>query len=428
MSTTSSTQKTAHQNQGPEPGTQYRGIAKNLVLRSLRSIESGILQIREGSDIISLGKPAEDGLEATIDILDSRFYRGILLRGSVGAAEAYVAGWWKTEDLTAVVRVLARNLDSVDSMDSGLQWLSKPFLWGYHLLNWNSLEGARKNISAHYDLSNEFFEKMLDPTMCYSCGIFETPDSTLEEASIEKMDRLCRKLYLKPEDHLLEIGTGWGGLAIHAAKNYGCKVTTTTISREQHAMARKRIDEAGLQNQIDLKLEDYRNLAGQYDKIVSVEMIEAIGKSQFGIFWKRCSELLRPGGRMALQSITIQDHRFESAAREVDFIKRYIFPGSCIPSVSALLGAAAQSSDLRLVHLEEIGSHYVRTLAEWRKNVHDHYQEVLSLGLDEAFLRLWDYYLCYCEGGFAERSIGDAQLILERPGAVTAPILGAIQS
>ena len=224
MSTTSSTQETAHQGQGPELRTPYRGIARNLVLRSLRSIESGILQIREGSNVISLGKPAEDGLEATIDVLDPRFYRGTLLRGSVGAAEAYVAGWWKTEDLTAVVRVLARNLDSVDSMDSGLQWLSKPFLWGYHLLNWNSLEGARKNISAHYDLSNDFFEKMLDPTMCYSCGIFETPGSTLQEASIEKMDRLCRKLYLKPEDHLLEIGTGWGGLAIHAAKGGGASL------------------------------------------------------------------------------------------------------------------------------------------------------------------------------------------------------------
>ena len=426
MTTTTPTFGSSPTDQDPTPKNTSGGIARKLVLRSLSSIQSGVLTIHEGLKKIPLGKTADDGLSANLQVLDGRFYRSTLLRGSVGAAEAYIAGWWKTDDLTAVVRILARNLDSVDAMDSGLQWLSKPFLWAYHLLNWNSLEGARKNISAHYDLSNEFFGKMLDPTMCYSCGIFETPAATLEEASIEKMDRLCRKLYLNSEDHLLEIGTGWGGLAIHAAKNYGCRVTTTTISREQHAIARKRIDEAGLQNLIELKLEDYRNLDGQFDKIVSVEMIEAIGKSQFRTFWKRCGELLRPGGRLALQSITIQDHRFETAAREVDFIKRYVFPGSCIPSVSALLSAASESSDLRLVHLEEIGSHYVRTLAEWRENVHAHQEEVLALGLDESFLRLWDFYLCYCEGGFAERTIGDAQLIMERPGATTEPLLGQI--
>ena len=398
MTTTSPTFESNSSDQPPAPKKSSGGIARKLVLRSLDSIQSGILTILEGSEKIPLGKTADDGLSATLEVLDGRFYRSTLLRGSVGAAEAYIAGWWKTDDLTAVVRILARNLDSVDAMDSGLQWLSKPFLWAYHLLNWNSLEGARKNISAHYDLSNEFFGKMLDPTMCYSCGIFENPSATLEEASIEKMDRLCRKLYLNSGDHLLEIGTGWGGLAIHAAKNYGCRVTTTTISREQHAIARKRIDEAGLQNLIELKLEDYRNLDGQFDKIVSVEMIEAIGKNQFRTFWKRCGELLRPGGRLALQSITIQDHRFETASREVDFIKRYVFPGSCIPSVSALLSAASESSDLRLVHLEEIGSHYVRTLAEWRDNVHAHKEDVMALGLDESFLRLWDFYLCYCEG------------------------------
>mgnify|MGYP001314679059 FL=1 len=240
------------------------------------------------------------------------------------------------------------------------------------------------------------------------------------------MNRLCRKLYLKPEDHLLEIGTGWGGMAIHAASKYGCKVTTTTISREQHDMARKRIDEAGLQDRIDLRLEDYRKLDGVYDKLVSVEMIEAIGKNQFKTFWNKCSELLRPGGRLALQSITIQDHRFETASTEVDFIKRYIFPGSCIPSVSALLTAASASSDLRLVHLEEIGSHYVRTLAEWRANVHARLDGAMELGLDNKFMRMWDFYLSYCEGGFAERTIGDAQLVMERPGATTPPLLGHI--
>ena len=402
------------------------GLARHLVLKTLSSIKLGLLHIEDGPDTHTFGSASEDSLEATICITDSRFYRNTLLRGSVGSAEAYIQEWWKTPDLTAVIRILARNLDSLDSIDGGWQWLSKPFLWGYHLFNWNSLKGAQRNISAHYDLSNAFFQMMLDPTMCYSCGIFEDSTSTLEDSSIEKMDRLCRKLYLKPEDHLLEIGTGWGGMAIHAASKYGCKVTTTTISREQHDMARKRIDEAGLQDRIDLRLEDYRKLDGVYDKLVSVEMIEAIGKNQFKTFWNKCSELLRPGGRLALQSITIQDHRFETASREVDFIKRYIFPGSCIPSVSALLTAASASSDLRLVHLEEIGSHYVRTLAEWRANVHARLDGAMELGLDNKFMRMWDFYLSYCEGGFAERTIGDAQLVMERPGATTPPLLGHI--
>ncbi|MGE4619020.1 MAG: cyclopropane-fatty-acyl-phospholipid synthase family protein [Planctomycetota bacterium] len=400
------------------------GMARSLVLKTLSRIASGELDIVEGTSRQRLGKNSEDGLQAEIIVEDARFYRTTLVRGSVGAAEAYIAGWWKTPDLTAVIRILARNLDALDSIDSGWQWLSKPLLWAYHLLNWNSFSGSQKNISAHYDLSNQFFQLMLDPTMCYSCGIFKTPDSSLEEASIEKMDRLCRKLYLQPEDHLLEIGTGWGALAIHAAKEYGCRVTTTTISREQHDLARTRIDESGLQGQIDLRFEDYRKLTGTYDKIISVEMIEAIGRRQFGTFWKKCGALLAPGGRLALQSITIQDHRFETASREVDFIKRHIFPGSCIPGVSALLAAAASNSDLRLVHMEEIGSHYPKTLATWRDNVFSQLDTIKTLGMDQRFIRLWEFYLCYCEGGFIERTIGDAQMILERPGAKTAPILG----
>lgn len=403
-----------------------RGFSKNLVLKALGNIEKGQLCILENSTKVVLGKISDDQLDAEIIVEDPRFYRALLLRGSVGAAEAYVQGWWNTPDLTAVIRVLARNLEALDTIDSGWQWLSKPFLWIYHLLNWNTFSGSRKNISAHYDLSNDFFQMMLDPTMCYSCGIYETADSSLEEASLEKMDRLCKKLLLDENDHLLEIGSGWGGLAIHAAKNYGCKVTTITISNKQYELARQRIEKAGLQEKIDLKLEDYRKLTGKYDKIISIEMIEAIGRNQFGTFWRKCADLLAPGGRMALQSITIQDHRFEMASREVDFIKRYIFPGSCIPSVSALLAAAANKSDLRLIHMEEIGSHYCRTLSDWRENVHRNIDKILANGMDQRFLRLWDFYLCYCEGGFAERTIGDAQMILERPGASSTQILGTL--
>jgi cyclopropane-fatty-acyl-phospholipid synthase len=294
---------------------------------------------------------------------------------------------------------------------------SRPLLALFHAFRRNTENGSRANIAAHYDLSNEFFELFLDDTMMYSCGVFERPEATLREASIAKIDRICRKLELSPRDHLLEIGTGWGGFAIHAAREYGCRVTTTTISRAQHDLAAKRIRDAGLEDRITLLFQDYRKLTGVYDKLVSIEMIEAVGHHYYDDYFRSCSALLAPGGRMCIQAITIADQLYESARRSVDFIQRYIFPGSCIPSVTALCSSMTRASELRLVGLDDIGPDYVKTLMKWRENLTRRADEARALGFDDQFLRLWDFYFCYCAGGFAERRIGTVHMLLERPAS-----------
>jgi cyclopropane-fatty-acyl-phospholipid synthase len=306
-------------------------------------------------------------------------------------------------------------------MDGGWSRLAEPVRRLLHAAARNTRAGSRRNIAAHYDIGNDFFELFLDPTMMYSCAVFERADMSLEQAQVAKLDRLCLKLDLQPGDHLLEIGTGWGALALHAARHYGCRVTTTTISREQHALARRRIDEAGLAERITLRLDDYRDLDGRYDKLVSVEMIEAIGHQYFDTFFRRCSELLMPGGTMVLQAITIDDRQYESARDSVDFIKRHIFPGCCIPSVTALAQSMARASTLRIVDLEDIGPHYATTLAAWRRNLFANAERVRAGGYPEALLRMWHFYLSYCEGGFTERALGDVQLVLQESSAAVPP-------
>ena len=286
--------------------------------------------------------------------------------------------------------------------------------------------GSRRNIAAHYDLGNEFFELFLDPTLTYSSGIFETPEATMEEASIAKYERLCQKLRIGPDDHVLEIGTGWGGFALHAAGRYGCRVTTTTISRRQYELASKRVDEAGLADRIEVLLEDYRDLSGSYDKLVSIEMIEAVGHEQLDTFFGVCGERLKPDGVMALQAITVPDKDFEAHARSVDFIKRYIFPGGELVSVGSVNAAASRATDLRLTHLEDLTPHYAETLRRWRTRMFQNLPRMRALGLDDRFLRMWEFYLCYCEGGFEERSIGLVQAVLEKSGARRAPVLGSL--
>jgi len=276
--------------------------------------------------------------------------------------------------------------------------------------------GSRRNISAHYDLGNDFFRLFLDDTLMYSAGVFETPEATMEEASIAKIDRICRKLELGPDDHLLEIGTGWGGFAIHAARHYGCRVTTTTISEAQHQLARERIIEAGLEDRIELLREDFRNLTGQYDKLVSIEMIEAIGEANIGRFFAVCNGLLKPHGKMLLQSITIADNLYEGYRRSVDFIQRYIFPGGFLPSVASLCHAVGRNSDMRLFHLEDIGPHYAETLKRWRQQFNTNLTAIRALGYPPEFIRMWEFYLCYCEGGFLERATGDVQMLLVKSG------------
>ena len=391
-------------------------------------LTGGELVIEAPGSTVRCGQPAVDGLQARIQVHDPAFWRAVALRGSVGAGEAWAAGDWTADDPAQVVRMFARNHEALASLDSGLARFAMPLLRGWDALRRNSRSGARKNIAAHYDLSNEFFQLWLDPTMTYSSGIYERPDATLEESSVAKLDRLARKLRLTADDHLLEIGAGWGSMAMHAAREYGCRVTTTTISKQQHALATQRVKDAGLQGRIEILLEDYRDLQGTYDKIVSIEMIEAIGWRQYPTYFGTLSRLLRLEGLAAIQAITIADQHYERAKRDVDFIKRYIFPGCTIPSINAMAQAAADNGDLRLVHLEDITPHYARTLRDWRHNLYDSADEALALGFDETFLRLWEFYLAYCEGGFEERHIGDVQLLFAKPGDRLMPLLPALEA
>lgn len=398
------------------PVRERGSLWRRAVLGRLARLRSGTLAVEDGGNEVLLGRPAEDGLSARIAVRHPRFWRRAALGGSVGAGESYADGDWDADDLPSVVRLFARNQEALAGLERGLAVLRRPAVAAFAALRPNTRAGSRRNIADHYDLGNDFFSLMLDRTMTYSSAVFEPPEATLEEASLRKLDLLCKKLDLRPGDHLLEIGGGWGSMALHAASRYGCRVTTTTISRAQWELARERVAEAGLANRVTVLLSDYRDLGGRYDKAVSIEMIEAIGSEQYRTFFRKCGALLAPGGLLALQAITITDQRYERARREVDFLKRHVFPGSCIPSVTALVGAATEASDLGLRHLEDFAPHYARTLAAWRANLEARRAEVERL-TDERFRRLWRFYLCYCEGGFRERYIGVAQMLFARPGA-----------
>ncbi|MGB1657498.1 MAG: class I SAM-dependent methyltransferase [Longimicrobiales bacterium] len=389
-------------------------LAKRAVRAQLDALDRGRLTLIDGDRTSVHG--TTDGLSATVNVLDPGFYRAVAFGGHVGAAEAYADGAWTTPDLTALVRLFVRNREVLDGMETGLARVAQPLRHFLHARNRNTESGSRRNIHAHYDLGNDFFREFLDETMTYSAGIFDDPVSTLNDASISKYDRLCRKLDLGPDDHVVEIGTGWGGFALHAASTYGCRVTTTTISREQHGLATQRIREAGLDDRVSVMLEDYRKLTGTFDKLVSIEMIEAVGHHYFETYFQQCAHLLAPHGLAAIQAITIQDRFYESARREVDFIKKYIFPGSCIPSISALSRAAAPT-DLRLVHLEDLTPHYAETLRRWRARFFDRWDRIEAQGFDEHFKRIWEFYFCYCEGGFDEAVLGSIQFLFAKPQA-----------
>jgi cyclopropane-fatty-acyl-phospholipid synthase len=393
-------------------------LAKGLLLGQLRKIRYGRLRLLDTGATASFGQVSEAGpFDVAIRVRHPRFYSDAVFGGTTGAGESYMHGAWDCDNLTDLVRLMVVNRELMNDVDSGWSRLSAPLLQLAHRLNRNTAAGSRRNIAAHYDLGNEFFELFLDETLAYSCGIFPRADSTLLEASTAKFAAACSKLQLKPGQHLLEIGTGWGGLAIHAARHYGCHVTTTTISREQYELAAKKVQQAGLGDRITLLLEDYRDLTGKYDALVSIEMIEAVGHQYLDTYFERCSDLLKPDGAMLLQSITIRDQFYEQAKRSVDFIKRFIFPGSFIPSVKALTDSLARCTDMKLFHMEDIGPHYARTLHLWRQRFMARQSEVRALGYPESFVRMWDYYLCYCEGGFEERSLGDVQMLLTKPGS-----------
>jgi cyclopropane-fatty-acyl-phospholipid synthase len=369
----------------------------------------------------SVGDLRHDPVE--VQVHEPEFYLDVLLGGSIGAGRAYIDGTWSSSDLTALLRIFVRNAELTDGLEGGLAWFAGALDWLAHRLRPNTHAGSRRNIAEHYDLGNELFELFLDSTMTYSAGIFETPSSTLEQASIAKLDRVCRKLGLNPADHVLEIGTGWGSFAIHAATHYGCRVTTTTISSEQHSLAQQRIHDAGLDDRVEVLRCDYRDMDGQFDKLVSIEMVEAVGHRFLPAYFAKCASLLRDDGAMLIQGIAMPDQRYAQYLRSSDFIRKHVFPGSCCPSISAMLNALATGSDLRLIHLEDIGPHYATTLHHWGENFRNNHDAALALGYPPRFLRLWDFYLCYCEAGFEERYIGDVQMLLHKPGCRIAPLL-----
>jgi len=394
-------------------------LAERALRAALDGLTRGRLTVHSGDETTTYG--SGDGVAAQVTVNDPAFWRAVAFGGHVGAAESYALGEWSTPDLTALIRVFVRNRDVLDGLETGTARLIQPLRAALHARNRNTRGGSARNIRAHYDLGNDFFAAFLDETMTYSAGVFETPSATMRDASIAKYDRLCRKLALRAEDHVLEIGTGWGGFALHAASTYGCRVTTATISREQHALATERVREAGLADRVEVLLRDYRDLDGTFDKLVSIEMIEAVGHQYFGTFFQRCADLLTPTGLAAIQAITIQDRFYESARREVDFIKKYIFPGSCIPSVSVLTSAAAPT-DLRLVHFDDMTPHYAETLRRWRTTFFRRWDEIGELGFDDRFKRLWEFYFCYCEGGFDEAVLGSVQFVFGKPDAqIPAP-------
>ena len=393
------------------------------VMRQLGQLKNGHLVVIENGERLMFGDCGA-GLVGEVQIHDTSVWGMIASNGSIGAGEAFIHGYWSSPDLTKVIRVLVSNMQVLDAMEGGLARLGRPLIRGLHWVNRNTRKGSQKNIAAHYDLGNEMFEQFLDPTMMYSAAQFLKADDTLEQAQLNKLERICQKLDLKPEDHLLEIGTGWGSMALFAAQHYGCKVTTTTLSKEQFDYTQARVEALGLQDQVTLLLEDYRDLTGQYDKLVSIEMIEAVGHHFLSSYFKQCSHLLKPHGLMLLQAITIREQRYEQAKSSVDFIQRYIFPGGALPSVQKMLEIVGKDTDMNLMHMEDFGLHYAKTLRLWHENFRRAHGRLTELGYDEYFLRLWEFYLCYCEGGFLERSIGTAQLLLAKPQAMPEPLLG----
>ena len=403
-------------------------LAKAMVLKQFSKLTQGQLLVNEnGNNYIFGSKNNDFPVSATINVLSNEMYSEIAAKGLNGAAEAFVKGLWSSDDLTRLIRIFVRNREAANQIEGGLAKLATGLFYLQHSLKRNNHKGSLRNISAHYDLGNDLFETFLDNTKMYSCAIFENENSSLEQASINKIERICKKLELSSNDHVLEIGTGWGGFAIFAAKNFGCKITTTTISQKQYEYTLEKVKALGLQDKISVLKKDYRDLTGKYNKLVSIEMIEAVGHHYYHDFFRKCNQLLTPDGRMLLQSIIITDYLYEEAKQFSDFIKTYIFPGSCIPSISKLCESSAKATDMRLFHLEDITPHYAKTLNHWRSYFMNNVQKIRDLGFSEEFIRLWNFYFCYCEGGFIERQIGAVQMLFTKPLCRMDPILPEIK-
>lgn len=388
-------------------------LARRILASQLHGLRRGELRVTDPSGTAAYGEWSD--VRANLHVHRPAFFREAVLGGTLAVAESYMRGDWDCDDLTALFRIFARNSQTGDQLERGI---TRVVTLGHRLFHWwraNSRLGSQRNIHEHYDLGNDFFRLWLDDTLAYSSGIFRSSDVTLRDASVEKFDRVCRKLDLQPGDELLEIGTGWGGFALHAAENYDCRVTTTTISRAQHDVARGRFEAAGVADRVTLLCQDYRDLTGSFDKLVSIEMIEAVGHRYLDSFFGQCGRLLRPDGSLVLQAIVMPEGRYAQYLRSVDFIQRYIFPGGCLPSLAAMLESAGRATDLRFVHAEDFAPHYAETLRRWRREFAARESDVRALGYSERFLRMWHYYLCYCEAAFEERCIGVLQVQFDKP-------------
>ncbi|MDN7127266.1 class I SAM-dependent methyltransferase [Pseudidiomarina sp. 1APP75-27a] len=396
-------------------GTTTDKWARRAVLRLLSELQDGYVTLREQGVMLGQFGSKESDLKAEINVLRPSFYRRLLLGGSIASGETFIDKSWETPDLTTVIQLFARNLPALDAFEAKFSWLLLPWQKFQHWRRRNHKQQAKENISAHYDLGNDLYQSFLDPAMQYSSAVYPNPESTLAEAQLHKLKRLCDSLDLQPNDHLLEIGTGWGGLAVYAAKHYGCKVTTTTISNEQYEYAKQKVQEEGLAEQITVLKNDYRDLQGQYDKLISVEMIEAVGRHYMATYFQTCSRLLKPDGKMALQAITIADQRMRSYANSVDFIQQHIFPGGFLPSLTMITEMFTKHTDMVVRKLDDIGFDYAQTLHDWRQRFNAAHPQLQDQGYDARFGRLWNFYLCYCEGGFLERSVSAVQLVASKP-------------
>jgi cyclopropane-fatty-acyl-phospholipid synthase len=411
---------------GPSRGGRARHLAaRAAVLGLLGRMSDGAVIVKEGGARHLCGRPAPGEPIPEIEVLSAQVWSAVVSEGGAGLGRAYFSGWWdcaSLEDLTRFLRIIVRNLDAVDrarAVRARLNGGRRPGRDRARLRRGEQQgdggrEAARDHIVAHYDLGNDFFALVLDDTLTYSCALFDSPRATLHEAQVAKLERICRLLDLSPADHVLEIGTGWGSFALHAAGRHGCRVTTTTISPAQHELASRRVKEAGLDDLVTVLETDYRDLTGRYDKLVSIEMIEAVDWREQEGFFRACSDLLAPAGAMALQAIVIDDALYDTAKLTEDFIKRYVFPGSSIPSVGSIVEHTARAG-LRLASLQDIGGHYGETLRRWRDALSAHDAGIAALGLDESFRRLFAFYLSYCEAGFEERRISDVQCLFTKP-------------
>jgi cyclopropane-fatty-acyl-phospholipid synthase len=390
---------------------QRSGLSKRLLLGLLSRLSEGSLTLKEQGNVIATFGDGDSSMTAEFDVLDNRFYKAALLGGGTAVGEAFVDGWWTSPDVTRVVRLFARNVSTLDHWESKISWLLKPVDWIGEMRRRNTLSQSKRNILAHYDLGNELYIRFLDKQMQYSAAIFDSQTDTLDQAQSNKLKRICDMLELSSDDHLLEIGSGWGGLAVYAAQNYGCHVTTTTISDAQYDFAKRQIEAEGLTDRIELLNRDYRLLEGRYDKIVSVEMVEAVGRKFLPQFFQNLQDLLKPGGKILIQAITIADQRYDRYSNRTDFIRKHIFPGGFLPSLSALTEQFSNQTNLVVSDVHDMGIDYAQTLNCWRQRLLSNREELATLNYDDRFMRLWLYYFGYCEGGFLERRISAVQIL-----------------